>query len=327
MLIIQKIDGHNMKIILYDVDSLIPNIALMKLSTYHKQIGDEVNFVRGNQKPIFVDYSKYGVGYASVIFTKYKYLVENFPFHVGGTGISLKNNLPDDIEHLMPDYSLYPENEYSIGYTTRGCVRNCEFCFVPEKEGIIKFNANIDEFYDPKLKKLMLLDNNIFSYGEYRNIFEQIRKINKLTHFRGGMDFRLLNKDKVDNLLSIRYEGNYMFAYDNLKERSEIEKQMLKYRKYFKDWSLKFFVLVGFDTSLKDDIFRIMYLKNNLCLPYIMRHEKCYISEYKDFYTDLAAWCNQVFVFKKMTFEEFIPRRHANKDRIDSSLKLWKENT
>jgi hypothetical protein len=137
----------------------------------------------------------------------------------------------------------------------------------------------------------------------------------------------LLTKEKTEQLLSIKYDGEYIFAYDSMHIKPVIEKQMDKFRSSFQDWKLKFFVLVGFDTSLKDDIFRIMYLKNNKCLPYIMRHEKCYNNPYRDFYTDIAAWCNQVFVFKKMTFEEFLYKRHTKIDRINCSLNLWRQNS
>ncbi len=315
-----------MNILLYDVDSILPNIALMKLSTYHKNKGDNIKFVKGDSKSININYKLYNKGYASVIFTKNKDLVKEFPFEKGGTGLNIYKQLPDEIEHLMPDYSLYPDNIYSIGFTTRGCVRNCDFCFVPKKEGLLKYNANISEFYNPYLKKIMLLDNNIFAYKNYKNIFEQIRRINKPTCFKQGMDFRLLTEDKVKELLSIKYDGDYIFAYDSMNIKLIIEKQMNKFRKYFDNWKLKFFVLVGFNTSLKEDIFRIMYLKNNACLPYIMRYEKCYDSIYKDFYTDIAAWCNQVFAFKKLNFEEFLYRRHTKQDRINFSLNLWNEN-
>jgi hypothetical protein len=105
-----------------------------------------------------------------------------------------------------------------------------------------------------------------------------------------------------------------------------IEKQMNKFRNRFKDWALKFFVLVGYDTTIKNDIFRIKYLKDNACLPYIMRYENCYTSPYKNFYTDIAAYCNQVSIFKKMTFEQFLYKRHTKKNRIEFSLNLWRNN-
>jgi len=315
-----------MKILLYDVDSKLPNIALMKLSTYHKSIGDIIHIIKGNGKPILIDYTNYDKGYASIIFTKNKNLVDNFPFEIGGTGIDLNKELPFYVEHLMPDYSLYPDNEYSIGFTTRGCVRDCSFCFVPKKEGLIKFNANIEEFYNPNLKKIMLLDNNIFSYKDYGKIFEQIRKINKPTSFKQGMDFRLLTEDKVDQLRSIRYDGNYIFAYDSIKLKKVIEKQMEKFENRFPNWSMRFFVLVGYDTTLKEDIFRAKYLVDHKCNPYIMRYENCYASPYKDFYTDFAAYYNQPFAFKKLSFEEFMHKRYKNEKRIDFCVNMWYDN-
>ena len=283
--------------------------------------------VKGDRKRIVVDYTKYDTGYASVVFTKHKDLVDDFPFEIGGTGFDLEKELPYEIEHLMPDYSLYPENEYSMGFTTRGCVRKCEFCFVPEKEGPIRYNADIKEFYNPNLKKIMLLDNNILAYSGYKKVFQQIRDADRPTCFKQGMDFRLLTDDKVDELLSIRYDREFIFAYDTMKIGPVIEKQMNKFRGRFKDWQLKFFVLVGYNTSLEDDVFRILYLKNNKCLPYVMRYQDCYTSKYKDFYTDLAAWCNQVWAFKAYSFEEFLFRRYSNLSRIKSSFRLWKENT
>lgn len=316
-----------MKVLLYDVDSTIPNLALMKLSSHHKNNGDDVEIIRGFGKRININFSLYDKGYASVIFTKHKELVCGFPFEIGGVGYSCDINLPNQIEHSMPDYSLYPENEYSMGFATRGCIRNCSFCFVPGKEGLLKFNANLDEFYDSSLKKIMLLDNNIFAYAGYKKIFEQIRRINKPTCFKQGMDFRLLTQDKVEELLSIKYDREYIFAYDSMNIRSIIEKQMNRFRKNFKDWSLKFFVLVGFDTNLKEDVFRILYLKNNLCLPYVMRYENCYTSEYRDFYTDIAAWCNQVWAFKTYSFEQFLIKRYPkNGKRVEYSLNLWRIN-
>ncbi len=318
-----------MRILLYDVDSVLPNIALMKLSTHHKNRGDSVDIIKGKGKRVFIDYSKYDKRYASIIFTKNKSLIEGLSFEVGGTGIDLHKELDPEIEHLMPDYSLYPENQYSIGFATRGCIRKCSYCVVPEKEGLIRYNADIKEFYNPNLKKIMLLDNNIFAYKNYKKVFDQIKKINKPVIFKDGMDFRLLTGDKVNELLSVKYDGDYMFAYDSVKDKTSIEKQIEKYKDKFPVWKLKFFVLVGFESSLKDDIYRVMYLKRNNCLAYIMRYENCYKSIYKNFYTDLAAWVNQVDMFKKMTFEQFLFRRHTSKNaqkRINFSLDLWNKN-
>jgi len=308
-------------IILYDVDSTIPNLPLMKLSSYHKKIGDKVVLTTTNS----IDYSQYDYGYASVIFKKNIDKIKNFPFEIGGVGANNKK-LPFEIEHLYPDYSLYPNNDFSIGYTTRGCIRNCDFCVVPDKEGLIKFNASIYEFLNPKYKKLMLLDNNIFAYKNYKKVFEEIIKSKKRVSFKQGLDFRLLTEEKTKNLLKLSYIGNYIFAYDNIEDKSIIERQMNKYRMYFHNWSLKFYVLVGFDSTIQDDIYRVLYLKEKKCYSYIMRHENFLNSEFKNFYIDFAAWVNQPFLFKKMSFEEFLKNRYKNQDRINFSLNVWKNH-
>jgi hypothetical protein len=315
-----------MRVLLYDVDSVIPNISLMKLSAHYKSLGHSVDLVRGEGKSVKMDFSPYDLGFASTIFTKNTGLISNFPWEVGGTGVSLEKILPVEIEHIMPDYSLYPENVYSIGFATRGCIRNCDFCFVPKKEGLLHFNAHVSEFLSSSTKKLMLLDNNIFGYENYKSVFSEIRASKVRTCFKQGMDFRLLTDDKVNELLSIKYDGDYTFAYDNVCDREIIERNVVRYQDKFPPWRMKFFVLVGFNSSIKDDICRVMYLKENRILAYIMRHENAYLSANKDFYTDLAAWANQVFAFKKLTFEEFLYRRHRNQERIKFSLNLWKEN-
>ncbi|GAH35583.1 unnamed protein product, partial [marine sediment metagenome] len=122
-----------MKVGLIDVDSKLPNLALMKLSAYYKKVFKyEVELT----SPMFV--RNYDMVFASKIFTySYMPILEEW-VNTGGSGINLKSKLGNQIEHIMPDYSLYPKIDYSLGFTTRGCHRECQFCIVPQKEGKIK---------------------------------------------------------------------------------------------------------------------------------------------------------------------------------------------
>lgn len=317
-----------MNILLYDVDSVMPNIALMKLSAMHKKNGDTVELVRGNAKPLPIDYGKYDNGYASVIFTKNRNLLTEFPWEVGGTGVDINKKLPNDVEHLMPDYEMYPDNEYSIGFLTRGCIRRCEFCFVPQKEGLIVYNASVSEFLNPKLKKIRILDNNLLAYRDWKKCLAELTAVGKRIKFE-NFDFRLLTETQVRCLSEIKIDGEYIFALDSPQEVEKFEKKMWMLEKYFGSWRSKFYILVGYDTTLKEDVKRINFVLSHKTLPYIMRHANCYTSEYKNFYTDIAAWCNQVAFVKKMSFEEFLYKRHLSKnrdDRISTSLKLWRDN-
>ena len=143
------------KIGLIDIDSKIPNLALMKISAYFKGLGDDVELTA----PLFAN--QYDQVFASKVFTYSSMPVLPEQAIVGGSGYSLKTCLDEDMEHIMPDYDLYPGMDYSLGFTTRGCSRKCPFCIVPEKEGRIRFNADVYEFWDRRHKKIILLDNNI----------------------------------------------------------------------------------------------------------------------------------------------------------------------
>jgi hypothetical protein len=313
-----------MSILLIDVDSKIPNIALMKLSTYYKNKGDNVNFIRLTGKE-FVYKNTHNIAYASIIFTKNKNNIKGNVI-LGGTGVSLEKELPEEIEHLMPDYSLYPENEYSIGFLTRGCCRNCSFCVVPIKEGIIHFYAHVEEFYNSKLKYIRILDNNLFSYSGWKKCLLELKKLNVRIKFE-NFDVRLLTEEKAELLSTIKVDGNYVFALDHPNEIPVFEQKVPILKKYFRSWMPKFDILVGYNTTLADDLLRIHLCMNNEFLPYIMRHENYLLSPYKDFYTDLAAWCNQPQFIKKTTFEYFVTARHPhNQTRTDNEIQLFHQN-
>ena len=165
----------NKNILLIDADSKIPNLALMKLSTYHKRKNDYVALLKlgipyfPTQKKIVKKIPTiYDKIYCSIVFEdtiNYVQIPKNVDIEIGGTGYSLKINLSDEIENLPPDYSIYPENNFSYGFITRGCIRNCSFCKVPEKEGYIKQVNSIDNIVKHKITKFM--DNNILAFPEH----------------------------------------------------------------------------------------------------------------------------------------------------------------
>ena len=315
-----------MNILLYDVDSVMPNIALMKLSTYHKNKGDIIHFFKSKGKFIDIEYTNYDQGYASVIFTKNKRLVDNFPFEIGGTGVDLYKTLDDKIEHLMPDYSLYPENKYSIGFLTRGCCNNCSFCVVPKKEGAIRFNAHVDEFLNPNLDKIRILDNNLLAYKNWEKCLLELKETDKKIKFE-NFDFRLFTEKHARIISKMKVDGDYIFALDDPKLIETFRKKMWLIEKYFSyTWRVKFYVMIGYNTTLKEDMQRIKFLYSYKVLPYIMRHENYRNSPYKNFYIDLAAFCNQPFFFKKMDFQHFMEVRYKkDHPRIKQNAEIFKD--
>jgi len=170
------------KVLLVDVDSTIPNMALMKLSTFHKQKGNVVEIVKlkysgvpGRRTRTLIDNTKYDKVYASIVFTPNKDVLQFkdsklLNYQVGGTGtFDITKKLSDEIDELEEDYSLYPENDEMVGMTTRGCVNNCkDFCFVPIKEGYLSqyrtWQSIVATANKYGLKKIRFLDNNFLSY-------------------------------------------------------------------------------------------------------------------------------------------------------------------
>jgi hypothetical protein len=318
-------------ICLVDVDSSIPNLALMKISSFFKKQNWSIDLIiLGNsaydyhkQNKLDLDAIHYDKVFISSIFTRNKKVVQITncdEVYRGGTGydeFAPNKNLPNKIEQIFPDYSLYPDNKYSIGYLTRGCVRNCAFCFIPQKEGLLKKHSTLTKFYDPKLPKIMLLDNNFLALPEKEciRLLKKLKKTGKKITFKQGLDFRLLTPETAKLLSELNYDGEYIFAFDNPKDIKIIKKNLEMWKPLVSDWQTKFYVLVGFASSLKKDLERVYFLKENKCLPYIMRHTKCYTSKWKPFYTDLASWCNQPGLFKNMSFDYFIGERHATEKR------------
>lgn len=319
--------GHKKKrVCLIDVDSSIPNLALMKISSFFKRNNWKVDLIQLNnsaydhhkRKEFIFDAEEYDRVFISILFKINKDLVKikNCKnVYRGGTGYDIQINIPEKIEHMFPDYNLYPENEYSIGYLSRGCIRHCEFCLVAEKEGKLKLHSPLKEFYNPRLPKIMLLDNNFLALPNCISLLEELKNTGKCITFKQGLDFRLLTPEKAKLLASLNYDGEFIFAFDNPLDLPIIKEKLKIWKPLVSDWQTKFYVLVGFKENLKADLMRVFFLRENKCLPYIMRHTDCYKSKYRPFYTDLASWCNQPGLFKNMPFDEFIRRRHATHER------------
>ena len=256
-----------LKIGLFDIDSKYHNLALMKLSTYHKQKGDETELY----KPIFI--KTYDRVYISKIFTKFHinecYIPKNF-YRAGGSGFNLERRLPNEIEHLMPDYSLY-NLDYSLGFTTRGCIRNCSFCIVREKEGNIKEHAEVEEFLNSKSNMVVLLDNNFLALPSH------IRKLQKyidkgwVIDFNQGLDIRLINKENARLLTKVRHYKQIHFAWDLMSYEKEFKEGIkILFKAGIKPYRIMVFVLCGFNTTFEEDLYRFDELLSLGTDPFIM---------------------------------------------------------
>ena len=342
-----------MKIGVIDADLIgkkrhrFPNLACMKIAGYYKSKGNEVELVLD-----YKDIDMYDKVFISKVFTDTPVDEEVLKLsHVeyGGTGFfyDKAEPLPYEIEHHMPYYDLYKDwanekmeqgikrNElvyyldHSIGFTTRGCFRQCSFCVNRNYKKVNK-HSEIEEFLDKDRKYICLLDDNVLGCGEWKNIFKELNETGKRFQFKQGMDERLLTKEKCEIILNSNYIGDYIFAFDNIEDKELIESKLKIWNKCRKEkgGTTKFYVFCGFDRNdnyneefWKQDIIdtfeRIKILMTYGCLPYIMRHENYENSPFRGTYINLARWCNQPSFYKKKSYREFC---QANQDRTKNGI-------
>ena len=327
-----------------------PNLASMKLSSYHKGIGDNVKLLTE-----YRDLDRYDKVFISKVFTdtpidESALSLPNVSY--GGTGFFYDEAppLPYMIEHSMPDYHLYddyikekidngdsPKNynyytNYSIGFLTRGCFRKCSFC-VNQKYDKVFIHSPLNEFLDPTRKKICLLDDNFLGCKDWKLLLQELIDTKKPFRFQQGLDERLLTEEKCDYLFNCKYDGHMTFAFDNIDDYDLIENKLRLIRKYT-DKQIRFYVLCAYDRNnnydmqfWKQDLYdlfeRIKLLMNYHCIPYIMRFKEYKNSPYYGTYINVAGWCNQPNIYQKKSYREFCDASDARiKKRHTSSY--WK---
>jgi len=326
------------KDLLVDVDGLLPNLALAKLSAWHKQQGDETFLLRLTRhwhkrfgKPfdmrLHTPLMKPDKCYISCIFSKnkstalsLKVMMESLgvPVEAGGVGIDLIKCLPHEIEHIMPDYELYPSIDYSMGYTSRGCDRNCPWCIVWQKEGAVKDWASLSEFLHPKHEKIILMDNNLLEAPNWETVLTEQISRRLMVCFTQGLDIRLINDDNA-KLLSLckYYNANWTqrrlyFSFDSLENEEAVLKGIKVLGKHSVSPNrLLFYVLAGYGVTpqeytweyfMKNDYHRFEVLRKLKALPYIMTYNnRRDIPLLKAF----SRWVN-LHWYNSFTFEQYL---------------------
>lgn len=309
-----------------------PNLVCMKLASHHKTTGDEVAL-----KTDYAGLDAFNRVYISKVFTDTPVpdtALKLANVSYGGTGFFYDKAppLPEAIERLTPDYHLYDGwvakqisagkkprefayyTDYSIGFLTRGCFRKCAFC-VNKNCDEIRLHSPIREFYDPTRKKICLLDDNFLGCTDWERLLLELRQTGRPFQFKQGLDERLLTDEKCSLLFHGGYDGDYIFAFDNLADANLIVQKIQLARKYT-NAVMKFYCFCGFDRSgrwdadfWRQDIFdlltRIKILMRNRCLPYIMRFTRYSESPFRGMYITIARWCNQPSFYKKKSLREF----------------------
>ena len=263
----------HIRIGLIDVDSHnFPNLCLMKLSAYHKAQGHQVCF----WNPLFY----FDVVYKSRVFTD-TYSKDNITVRnagqviKGGTGYGPGPDLPDEIEHSYPDYSLYPQySETAYGFLSRGCPRGCGFCIVGGKEGRKSRKvADLSEFWRGQ-REIKLMDANLLACPDHEKLLLQLAKSRALVDFSQGLDIRLITRDNVALLNQVRTKAVH-FAWDNPDE------DLTRYFRQFLEWTSiknprlrRVYLLTNYGSTHEQDLYRVETLRQMGFDPYVMIYEK-----------------------------------------------------
>lgn len=277
--------GGEMKIGLYNLEPKLKNLALDKLRIYHQRKDDEVE-----------DYfalKKYDKVYCSSLFTFTPKDKVSPDAICGGTGFDLETVLPNDIEQVKP--------HKNYGFTTRGCPRRCKFCVVPKKEGDIRAVGHLGDLWDSKSKEITLFDNNILALPEhFRRICNQARAFRVTLDFNQGLDHRYLTQDIVDELRNISHK-EYRFAFDHIRYQKSVDEaiELLQSNDINR---CTWYVLVGFDSDLDEDLTRLNHLKSRNQNAFVQRYNYCQDKKLRL----LARWANQHHIFHSYTWQEFL---------------------
>ena len=300
------VDGHN-----------FPNIPLMKLSAYHKQNGDSVEWY----SPMFS--GQMDIVYMSKVFSftpDYEYFVNAKKIVRGGSGYCIEMvdgkeiyhaerdlPLPAEVEHIYPDYSIYPDQtkDTAYGFLTRGCPRGCGFCHVKDKEGRRSHKvADLSEFWRGQ-KRIILCDPNILACPDHMDLLRQMEDSKAKVNFNQGIDIRLINDRNMELLKQIRLDGIH-FAFDRWKDKDLIEPKLRAFAEqtgYDRHrGQVMVYILTNYDTTLEQDLYRIQLCRELNFSPYPMIYDK----EHADpIYRKMQRWCNNFVFWKVPTFAEY----------------------
>jgi hypothetical protein len=283
------VDGHN-----------FPNLALMKISAWHKAQGDNVEW--------FFGFNQYDRVYMSKVFTfteDFHQCINAKEIIKGGTGYDLENKLPEEVENMFPDYSLYGVNE-SYGFLTRGCPRGCNFCIVGQKEGKCSYKvSDLKQFWNGQ-KEIKLLDPNLLAAKEHLELLDQLIESKSWIDFTQGLDIRLTNEKNIEKIKNLKVKMLH-FAWD----KQEDEQIILEKLKQFKELTglnyrkLGVYMLTNYDTTFEYDLYRIYKLKELGYDPYVMIYDKENAPRQIRL---LQRWVNNKIIFRSgsaETYEEY----------------------
>lgn len=333
-----------MKVGLIDVDGHnYPNIALMKISAYHKAKGDSVEWY----EPLFSGHMD--KVYMSKVFSftpEYPYYIDADMIIKGGTGYAIKQTatgrefydrehdtkLPEYIEHIYPDYGIYPEKtgygkplneQTAFGFLTRGCPRDCSFCHVTQKEGHCSTKvADLSEFWHGQ-GNIELLDPNILACKDWEDLLGQLIASGAGVNFNQGLDIRVMTQAKAEALALIK-TNKIHFAWDKYEDREFIEPRFKEFRRLSKinNHRLQVYVLCGDrERRVRDeDLYRIYWLRDNGFAPYVMLYDKANIPRGHELRRLQRYVNNRIIFWSCDSFENYMITRERKHEQRENRI-------
>jgi len=274
-----------MKINILTPDSKRANLAAMKISAWHKAQGDEVELNFPLNKADFT--------YASLLFD---YTPDPYADLIGGSKYPT-SKLDPEIDSMKPDYSLYPNIDYSLGYTYKACPRTCDFCIVPKQNNDDK-HYSIWSFHDPKFKKICLLNNNTLADPYWRDTFDEIIDAD-LTVIEHGFDARYITEEVADYLRRLKFDGYLHIAWDYMEHEKEIFMGICNL-KNAKINNVMCYILIG-HTTPDEDLYRVLVLWQDYGIdPFVMP-----LNKHDEYQKRFARWVNHKAIFKSVAWMEY----------------------
>lgn len=292
-----------MKIGIYDVDQTgFPNLALMKISAWHKAQGHDVEMY----SPLFLD--TYDKIYASKIFdfSDGSQLIPE-RMEIGGTGYDMTKTLPDEVEYMTPDYSIYGY-PHSIGFTMRGCRLKCSFCVVPEKEGKPSPYSTIADIWTQRDSDfVVLLDNDFFGNPQWPERIEELQRYNLKVNFSQGINIRNLKPEQAEAIASVRFSNMHdtkkqvHFAWDDPRHEKLIHRGIERcVNAGIKPSQMAFYLLIGYHSTEEQDLHRVKTLLDYGCDPYAMPYDRK-----DDYQRRFTRWVNHKAILKSVPWQDY----------------------
>jgi hypothetical protein len=282
---------------LLNLEPKVVNTAMMQVSSYHKSIGDHVEFYSALWPEIFDKVYAFSI----FDFSSRDYVTSDMV--VGGTGFDHKVRLPGVIEDMEYDWSLFPDCDFSIQWFSRGCIRSCPFCVVPEKEGGI--HSVIPKNLNPNGSHVKVLDNNFFANPLWNVAIDYLNVQGQPVDFHQGIDIRIVTDEMVEALKSLKFSRKYSnirFAWDDPKV--DLRPKIGWFCDRIKPYRLMCYVLIGYWSSPKEDLWRVEELRKLGVSPFVMPYDKS-----DPYQADFARWVNHKATWKSCSWEEYKKRK------------------